>query len=126
MRDFVPLKGFGAEGTLLSGRDAFFPSPDGRGLKVRDLIQHAFRARFKIPFLLLTRKEFPQGFFPAEVNLAAGLQHLRRCQPVIVERTLLRDEIALVWTIDRSEVVETVYQLVNGNLVLKPEHHDVR
>ena len=45
---------------------------------------------------------------------------------VIVERTLLRDEIALVWTIDRTEVVETVYQLKNGNLVLQPEHHDVR
>ena len=63
MRDFVPLKGFGAEGTLLRGRDAFFPSPDGRGLKVRDLIQRAFfRARFKIPLLLPTREEFMQRF----------------------------------------------------------------
>jgi predicted N-acetyltransferase YhbS len=45
---------------------------------------------------------------------------------VIVERALLRDEVALVWTIDRSEVVETVYRFENGNLVLHPEHHDVR
>ena len=45
---------------------------------------------------------------------------------MIVERALLRDEIALVWTIDRSEVVESVYRLENGNLVLHPEHYDVR
>ena len=51
---------------------------------------------------------------------------LAKGSSVIVERALLRDEIALVWTIDRSEVVETVYQLKSGNLVLHPEHHDVR
>jgi len=45
---------------------------------------------------------------------------------VIVERALLRDEVALVWTIDRSEMVETVYRFENGNLVPHPEHHDVR
>ena len=45
---------------------------------------------------------------------------------MIAERSLLRDEIALLWTIDRSEVIENVYKLENGNLVLHPEHHDVR
>jgi predicted N-acetyltransferase YhbS len=44
----------------------------------------------------------------------------------VIGRALLRDEIALVWTIDRSEVVENVYRLENGNLVLQAEHHDVR
>ena len=48
---------------LCISRSRFFPSPDGRGLKVRDLIQRAFfRARFKIPFLLPTREEFMQSF----------------------------------------------------------------
>jgi predicted N-acetyltransferase YhbS len=41
------------------------------------------------------------------------------------ERDLRRDEVGLIWSIDRSEVVDGIYYLENGNLVLKPEHHDV-
>ena len=41
------------------------------------------------------------------------------------EKELVREEVELVWTIDRSEVVDNVYHYENGALVLKPEHHDV-
>ena len=40
-------------------------------------------------------------------------------------RQLLRDEIEQLWTIDRKEVIDAVYHLENGALVLTPEHHDV-
>lgn len=41
-------------------------------------------------------------------------------------RPLTRDELAAVWSIDRSEIVERVYRVESGVLVLHPEHHDVR
>lgn len=44
---------------------------------------------------------------------------------MITGRQLLREEIERVWEIDRSEVVDMVYYLDDGALVLKPEHHDV-
>jgi len=45
---------------------------------------------------------------------------------VITGRDLLREEIEQVWNIDRSEVLDNVYHLENGALVLKPQHIDVR
>jgi predicted N-acetyltransferase YhbS len=45
---------------------------------------------------------------------------------VITGRDLLREEIEQVWNIDRSEVIDNVYHLENGALVLKPQHIDVR
>jgi len=41
-------------------------------------------------------------------------------------RALARDEVALIWTIDRSEVIERVYSLRDGELVLRPEYFDMR
>ena len=41
-------------------------------------------------------------------------------------RALARDELPLLWTIDRSERVEQVYRVTDGALVLQPEHHDLR
>lgn len=41
-------------------------------------------------------------------------------------RILARDEIDAIWTIDRREVIEAVYSLEGGALVLKPQHFDVR
>jgi predicted N-acetyltransferase YhbS len=41
-------------------------------------------------------------------------------------RILSRDEIAEVWTIDRSEVVDAAYELRGGALILRPVHYDVR
>jgi predicted N-acetyltransferase YhbS len=38
---------------------------------------------------------------------------------------LKRHELAQIWTIDRREVIENVYYLENGRLVLKPEHYDL-
>ena len=49
----------------------------------------------------------------------------RIAQAMIAHRNLRREEIAQVWSIDRSEVVEKVYCVENEALVLKPEHHDV-
>ena len=45
---------------------------------------------------------------------------------MITSRKLSRVEIKDIWTIDRSEVVDSVYHLEKGVLVLRPEHHDVR
>jgi predicted N-acetyltransferase YhbS len=44
---------------------------------------------------------------------------------MISERALLRDEIRTVWTIDRSETIDGMYRLDNGELVLEQVHHDV-
>jgi len=44
---------------------------------------------------------------------------------ITVGRQLLRDEIPQVWTIDRSEVIDGVYYLRNGALILIPEHRVV-
>jgi predicted N-acetyltransferase YhbS len=45
---------------------------------------------------------------------------------VINGRKLARSEIKEIWTIDRSEVIEAVYYLENGALVLRPEHFDMQ
>ena len=42
------------------------------------------------------------------------------------ERLLRRDEIPLVWEIDRSEVIEHLYSVEAGQLVLRPEFYDMR
>ena len=36
-----------------------------------------------------------------------------------------RTEVALVWSIDRSELIERVYRYDGGKLILTPERHDV-
>jgi predicted N-acetyltransferase YhbS len=41
-------------------------------------------------------------------------------------RELERDEIELVWTIDRRELVEAIYHLEHGCLVLLPERCDIQ
>lgn len=41
-------------------------------------------------------------------------------------RELTRAEIKDIWTIDRSELIEAIYHLESGALVLKPERFDVR
>ncbi len=45
---------------------------------------------------------------------------------MIEERVLSREQIREIWSIDRSEVIDAIYYLEDGALVLKPEHHDVR
>jgi predicted N-acetyltransferase YhbS len=44
---------------------------------------------------------------------------------MISGRPLARAEIQNIWAIDRSEVIEAVYYLLNGALVLKPEYSDM-
>lgn len=44
---------------------------------------------------------------------------------MITERELRRDEIPLIWSIDRSEVIENISHLENGVLVLRPHHVEV-
>ncbi|RPH57372.1 MAG: GNAT family N-acetyltransferase, partial [Chloroflexi bacterium] len=41
-------------------------------------------------------------------------------------RQLERHELPQIWTIDRREIIENVYCLENGKLVLKPEHYDMQ
>lgn len=41
-------------------------------------------------------------------------------------RLLQRDEFPLIWQIDRREVIENVYYLRDGKLVLEPEHYDMQ
>ena len=45
---------------------------------------------------------------------------------MISGRLLLRDEIEKVWTIDRGEVIDNIYYLEDGELVLKPDPYDVK
>jgi predicted N-acetyltransferase YhbS len=40
-------------------------------------------------------------------------------------RTLRRDEIELIWTIDRRELIERIYRLADGTLRLEPHNVDV-
>ena len=40
-------------------------------------------------------------------------------------RLLHRDEIPLIWQIDRREVIDNLYYLREGKLVLEPEHYDM-
>jgi predicted N-acetyltransferase YhbS len=41
-------------------------------------------------------------------------------------RHLSRAEVSYVWQIDRSEIINNIYYLRNGKLVLEPEHYDMR
>jgi len=41
----------------------------------------------------------------------------------VIIRELERDEVQDVWTIDRSEVIDYIYYLRGGELVLEPEHY---
>jgi predicted N-acetyltransferase YhbS len=45
---------------------------------------------------------------------------------MVTIRDLARNEIEDIWSIDRREVIENVYHLEHGSLVLKPEHYDVQ
>ena len=40
-------------------------------------------------------------------------------------RELRRDEVEQVWNIDRSEMIENIYRVENGKLVLGPHHYNV-
>jgi len=44
----------------------------------------------------------------------------------MIIRTLQRDEIPLVWQIDRREAIENIYHLRNGELVLEPDYFDAQ
>jgi predicted N-acetyltransferase YhbS len=41
-------------------------------------------------------------------------------------RPLERDEVETVWSIDRREVIENIYYLEDGELVLREEHYDMQ
>lgn len=41
-------------------------------------------------------------------------------------RTLARHELPDLWSIDRAEIIDRVYRREGAELVLKPEHHDVK
>lgn len=45
---------------------------------------------------------------------------------MVITRELRRDEIEQIWKIDRREVIENVYHLEEGALVLRPEHYDMQ
>ena len=39
---------------------------------------------------------------------------------------LQREEIPLIWQIDRGEIVENIYSLQGGKLVLEPDYFDIQ
>lgn len=45
---------------------------------------------------------------------------------MIEGKELSRAEIKEIWAIDRSEMIEAIYYLVNGTLILKSERYDVK
>jgi predicted N-acetyltransferase YhbS len=59
---------------------------------------------------------------------AADAQPLgaHRRRGVIVGRELRRQEIEKVWSIDRSEVIDNIYTVADGELALKPDYFNVR
>jgi predicted N-acetyltransferase YhbS len=44
----------------------------------------------------------------------------------VIIRDLTRDEIPLVWTIDRREVIERIYRLKDGTLIAESHRFDVQ
>ena len=44
----------------------------------------------------------------------------------MIIRALQRDEIHLLWQIDRREIIDNIYYLRDGKLVLEPEHFDMQ
>ena len=44
---------------------------------------------------------------------------------MITGRDLSREEIGLIWEIDRSEIIENIYYPEKGGLVLKPEYYNL-
>lgn len=44
---------------------------------------------------------------------------------MITARDLVREEIELVWKIDRSEVIENIYYAEKGGRVLRPEYYNM-
>lgn len=44
----------------------------------------------------------------------------------MIIRILQRQEIPLLWQIDRREIVENIYYLQNGKLILKPDYFDIQ
>jgi hypothetical protein len=43
----------------------------------------------------------------------------------VATRVLTRDEIELIWTIDRSEVYDHIFEVVEGRLKLVPAHFEI-
>jgi predicted N-acetyltransferase YhbS len=41
-------------------------------------------------------------------------------------RPLQRDEVSLIWQIDRREIVENIYHLRDGKLILVPDYFDIQ
>ena len=44
----------------------------------------------------------------------------------MIIRELARQEIKQIWSIDRREVIDNVYYLRGGKLLLQPEHYDMQ
>jgi predicted N-acetyltransferase YhbS len=44
----------------------------------------------------------------------------------MIIRLLQREEIPLIWQIDRREIVENIYYLDNGELLLNPDYFDIQ
>jgi predicted N-acetyltransferase YhbS len=45
---------------------------------------------------------------------------------MLTARELTREEVSRLWDIDRREIIDNVYYVENGALVLKPEHYDMQ
>ena len=46
--------------------------------------------------------------------------------PDLAWRRLTRDELPLIWAIDRREVIDRIYELRDGELVVHDEHYDMQ
>jgi GNAT superfamily N-acetyltransferase len=51
---------------------------------------------------------------------------IERAQMMLRRRPLNRNEIRKLWKINRAEVIDAVYYAINGELVLKHEHYDIK
>lgn len=63
---------------------------------------------------------------PVNCDFGIANNGMQDDRDVMIERELQRNEVPIVWTIDRREVIDHVYYLENGNLVLKSEHYNMQ
>lgn len=62
-----------------------------------------------------------------DVDMEPGTHVDREAQSAtLTGRELQRSEIVRLWDINRREVIENIYYLEGGALVLKPEHYDMQ
>lgn len=98
----------------------------GAGLQLERLEEYPLRQRLGRLRRHARRRRRTHAAARRSSAPAADVRPQRKETTMTEERLLRRDEIPLVWEIDRSEVIEHLYSVEAGQLVLRPEFYDMR